>query len=266
MKRPLFFLFFIIVVQNLIAQQKLQSFAFFNNIYGKRIVVVDEAILHVGPSAGAAFTDTLHFGDTINILMQVPYFESINELEVPWFKITYFKKGYTKVSYILGNDISLIEEINCSNYKCYVGFNNSIIKSDDLINQNENNILSLFIVDSASKKNISFILPKGFNTDSIFSKYNVNSTLKKTNGFLDIAFKANSIEQGSYFFKFVFCKESNVVQLPLTHSFQSEKENISECLEIVNQNYFEINSVKNHLKNSKTVVKYNWKDCNFFKQ
>ena len=75
MKRIILSILLIIISAPCLAQQKADSFLFFNNMKGNRKIAVEKAILHVGPSTGAAAVDTLNLGADIDVLMTVPYFE-----------------------------------------------------------------------------------------------------------------------------------------------------------------------------------------------
>lgn len=245
---------------NSFAQQKIESFSFFNGMKGKRIVIVDTAILHVGPSAGAANTDTLFFGEEVNVLMIVPYFEQVFELDVPWLKITYFRRNYTKVSYILAHQISLTGSIEFENKKCLTA-----VRPNE--NLKEKLIQILCVKEKNIENNSSVQIPKDFTVDSIQLSIAEKTCLKNSTAMFNIQLKSNKVEEGVYNKWIIFCENSQIIQLPFIHNYFQSKSNafVEEKIFFPNQNSFKISSKLLMKKNKETISKYSWQNCNYIK-
>ncbi len=246
------------IATNSFAQIKVESFEFFNAMKGKRIVVVDTAILHVGPSAGAAHTDTLFLGENINVLMPVPYFEQVNELDVPWLKITYFKRGYTKVSYILAHQVSLTNSIEIENKKWLIAIHPNK-------NQKEKTIQFLCINDKLIENISTIQLPKDFTVDSIELSIAEKNCLKNSSAMFNLQLKSNKAEEGIFNKWIVVCENQQLTQLPFIHNYFHQKHNatIEEKMYFPNQNSFKLSSKILSRKSKEIVSKYTWQDCNY---
>ncbi len=257
--RLLFFIFFyLIVATKIFAQNKMESFAFFNDMKGNRIVVVDTAILHVGPSEGAATTDTLFFGEVINILMQVPYFVQINELDIPWLKITYFKKGYTKVSYILAQKVSLTKTIKVNDTKWLTVLH----QKTNTLNYS---LLLLSIIDKSIEKKVEIPIPENFLVDSVQLNLSEQNCLKNATSMLALRLISNKKTEGVLSKYIIVCNDNQIVQLPFIHNYYHAKykAEVIEKVYFPSQNVFKISLKILSKKNKETITKYKWQDCNY---
>lgn len=240
------------------SQTKVESFEFFNNMKGFRIVVVDTAILHVGPSAGAANTDTLFLGEEINVLMPVPYFEQVIELEVPWLKITYFKKGFTKVSYILAHQVSLTKPIVVEGKNWL-----TVIRPNEILKEK---LIHIFCVKEKKIENNSTVqIPNNFTVDSIQLSVAEKPCLRNSASMFNLLIISNKAEEGLYNKWVVECENSQISQLPFIHNYFNSKlnANIEEIIYFPNQNCFKISSKILTKKTKEKVTKYSWQDCNY---
>lgn len=237
--------------------QQPDSYPFFNQMKGKRIVVADTAILHVGPSAGAAFTDTLFFGEPIQVLMAVPYFEQVKSIDVPWLKITYFKKGFTRVSYILAHEVSLTPIIEEEAFIWLTALQQSA--------STEKYILVLKLKDKKIESKITIAVPTQFVVDSIELEVAVKPCLQNTSQMLSLNLKSITAEMGMYNKWVVQCIDSQITSLPFTHTYFSTKlkAQIQEKIIFQNQTSFKLSSTILSKKVKETVVKYKWQDCNY---
>lgn len=258
MKSTFIIILLLSINTNSFSQTKVESFEFFNDMKGKRIVVADTAILHVGPSAGAAHTDTLFFAENINVLMPVPYFEQVNELDIPWLKITYFKKGFTKVSYILAHQVSLINSIEFENKKWLLAIHS-------LRNQKAKSLQFLCISDKVIENISTIQLPKDFTFDSIQLFIAEKSCLKNSSAMFNLQLKSNKAEEGIFNKWIVVCENQQLTQLPFIHNYFHQKHNaaIEEYIFFPNQHSFKLSSKILSTKSKETVSKYSWQDCNY---
>ena len=256
MKSIIFIIFSLGLLSSSNAQQQ-DSYPFFNNMRGKRIVVADTAILHVGPSAGAAHTDTLFFGEEINVLMPVPYFEQVQELDVPWLKITYFKKGFTRVSYILAHEVSLTTIIE----------KESKLWTTSLKQQLKNEkIIQVFSIKNKQIVNtLNTSVPLEFTVDSIELEIAEKPCLQEASLMFTLNLKSNSPEKGVYKKWFVLCSSTKFISLPYTHIYYNTKlkAQVQERLIFSSQSSFKLQTTILTKKVKETVVKYKWQDCNY---
>jgi hypothetical protein len=258
MKSSFFIALFLCIITYSKAQTKVEIFEFFNDMKGSRLIVVDTAILHVGPSSGAAQTDTLFFGENINVLMPVPYFEQVNDIDVPWLKITYFKKGFTKVSYVLAHQVSLTKPIEEDKNKWLVA-----IKPNEI--SKEKSVHILCSKENKINNNIIVQIPNTFTVDSIQFSIAEKPCLQNSNAMFLLQLKSNKVEEGEYKKWIVICENQIPIQLPFVHSFFSLKFNatVDENISFINQNTFKILNQVLLKKTKTTQIKYRWQNCSY---
>lgn len=108
--RVLFFCCCFSIVSN--AQSQEGKNFFYSTVKGNSFIAVEKVITHIAPSIGAAIDDSLTFGTPINILLLVPFSESLHGIEVPWAKCIYKKGEFNKVTFILASDLALASSKN----------------------------------------------------------------------------------------------------------------------------------------------------------
>lgn len=201
-------------------------FPFFQNIKGEKKVFADTAIVKVAPSTGAAFADTLFIGEAINILMQVPFSEVRNNIPSPWYKVTYKKKGYTKVGFISGIDIAIGSLKLKSNNEVLFGLLRNERK-DSFINnelQSKDNFIAAMQIVKAGKKNNSVefkIPPYNVYLDSITSMLLTKPKLRHSNGVIQL--ELTSTKHNSTFIQYHFIVCSNYQLALLTETIPVDR-------------------------------------------
>ncbi len=243
------------------------NFPFFDKMQGARIIYSDIAITRVAPSTGAAYGDTLKIGDSINILMAVPYSENRLNVESPWLKITYKKRGYAKVSFISAIDIAINEQLNICDASLIFGVENKV-QTDSLIHKElvVNSKYQLGVKMLLNKTKIdatNFLLPTNFTVDTcLFELVKLNKN-NFTDNIMQIKISSNNKLEGSRTFSFTICR-NKIISLPTLQNYFSI-ENNSWTNSYFNFNSKKIFSVisKNIINNSE--IKYKWMNCNFKK-
>lgn len=261
------YLLVLIFIFPIISNSQNINYPFFDKMEGKRIVYSDIAITRVAPSSGATYGDTLKIGDTINILMTVPYSENRLNVESPWLKISYKKREFTKVSFISAIDIAINEQLNICDATIIFGIENKI-QTDSLINKelvvNSKYQLGLKMIFNKTKIDATnFLLPTNFNVDTcLFELIKLNKN-NFTENIMQIKISSNNKLEGSRTFSFTICK-NKIISLPTLQNYFSIK-NKSWTHSYFNFKSKKIFSVisKNIINNSE--IKYKWMNCNFKK-
>ncbi len=198
-----------------------ESYPFFNNMKGERKIIADTVITRVAPSTGAALDDTLYFGNTVEILMAVPYTEVRNNMVSPWLKVVYQKGKFKKVGFVSAIDVALNNKLVYKNYEFVWGViaNNKkdIFINNELVNKN-NYQCKLVAMQNGKRVAVSeFGIDGSFIIDSVYAELFSSIKLKNTLCFIKI-FTTNRINNLSNELvnNIIFCKEKKLILLPVT--------------------------------------------------
>lgn len=168
-----FFSIFLLITTTGFAQQN-KNF-FYTYATGEKFVVVPNLVLQIAPSLGAATGDTISFGTPVNVLLQVPYSEVIDDYEIPWLKISYKKGDFTKVGFVLAHKLSIknatIDKINYAlawQGKDTFNINYNNYKDSSITNYSDD-FYVLNILNNQEKYSIG--LPQNFKIDSVVFCY-----------------------------------------------------------------------------------------------
>lgn len=185
-------LFLCLFFSHLIAQTSNKNF-FYSQIKGNTTIVTQKAITRIAPSIGAAVDDSLAFGTPMQVLMIVPYSESLNGLEIPWVKCIYKKGEFNKVTFVMANQLAL-KHVESNNTSALVYFkshtNDSLLFEIKIINQDKKidyqHTLSLPKTDKIDSFKIELINPSGLkNVCNIFRINAHTSTLENCYNFIE---------------------------------------------------------------------------------
>ena len=239
------------------AQQASGKNFFYNAIKGNSIIVLPKVITHIAPSVGAAIDDSLEFGTPINILMLVPYSESINGIEVPWAKCIYKKGEFNKVTFILANQLAL-SRVHSNNTLACISFKTATTDSI---------FFETTIINNAKKIKLhqTFGFEKQSSTDSFKIELISPNGLKKVSNIFGVHIFNNN-KKHSY--HYVECEYSNQlttlekVEITLNASPVSGKIWEFPCSKKVKKNRLLLQDFStNESKNSAVSKVFHFKNC-----
>jgi hypothetical protein len=246
------------------------SYPFFNNMKGERKIVTDTVITRVAPSTGAAFDDTLYFGNTVEILMSVPYTEVRNNMVSPWLKVVYQKGKFKKIGFVSAIDVALNSKIVCKNYEFIWGVvaNN---KKDSFINNElvtKNNYECKLVVSKEVKKiaETKFNLSQEQGIDSFVVRVLTHSKLAKT--LFTIEYNNYSLKDTTkeyYTHHFVLCQNNQFAELPVTHNY-IVKPKIGFPISLItfkNKNTFLLRTEFLQIMPEHIVDIFKWQNCSY---
>lgn len=247
------------------------KYSIFKDIKGVKKVVADTVITRVAPSTGAAFDDTLYIGNTVEVLMEVPYTEVRNNIVSPWLKVMYKKGKYNKIGFISAIDLALNTKLSYKNFDFFWGVTGNN-KKDSFINNElatSNNYQCKLAVmkDGNLVTDYRFMLTHEQGVDSFSLALLKTSRLAKTQftiEFTNYSLK-DSTKKEYYTHSFVVCQNNNIVELPLTHNYLV-KPKVGFPVSLItykSKNKFLLRTEFLQIFSETIVDTYKWNDCSY---
>lgn len=241
------------------------NYPFFNNMKGERKIIADTVITRVAPSTGAAFEDTLYFGNAVEILMTVPYTEVRNNMVSPWLKVVYQKGKFKKIAFVSAIDVALNDKLTYKNYEFVWGViaNN---KKDSFVN-NELTTKNNYACKLVAMRDAKRVAVSEFEVgDKDSSTIQIVESKKLSNSICLLVIDAvDKLYPKTIFYTnhFVLCSDK-LIKLPHFEGIDGiDKLSTYSSVIFPKKNIIQFWIHAIGPKNSKLVQTYKWANCNY---